>query len=142
MIDSTNLPEVDINAIATDLNNKADRDLSNMSASVSAKSLITSWGMPSNTRQTLTVPASESTLTAPTNGYFKLVGDSLGAGSFLIIQNTTTQLYSYTIMPYQLGGGVCWVPFKKGDTCRVVYNNVTNLALYFIPAQGSESEVQ
>lgn len=29
MVDSTNLPEVDINAIATDLNNKADRDLVN-----------------------------------------------------------------------------------------------------------------
>ena len=29
MVDSTNLPEVDINAIATDLNGKADRDLVN-----------------------------------------------------------------------------------------------------------------
>lgn len=29
MVDSTNLPNVDINAIATDLNNKADRDLVN-----------------------------------------------------------------------------------------------------------------
>ena len=26
MVDSTNLPEVDINQIATDLNNKMDRD--------------------------------------------------------------------------------------------------------------------
>ena len=151
--------QVDIDEITTDLNGKVDTDLSNLNASGQAildnkanislsninntgKILISNMGMPSNTRQTLTVPASESTLTAPTNGYFKLIGDSLGAGSFLIIQNTTTQLYSYTIMPYQLGGGVCWVPFKKGDTCLVVYNNVTNLALYFIPAQGSESEVQ
>lgn len=30
MVDSTKLPEVDINAIATDLNNKADRDLVNI----------------------------------------------------------------------------------------------------------------
>lgn len=29
MVDSTNLPAIDINAIATDLNNKADRDLVN-----------------------------------------------------------------------------------------------------------------
>lgn len=29
MVDSTKLPNVDINAIATDLNNKADRDLAN-----------------------------------------------------------------------------------------------------------------
>ena len=33
MVDSTNLPEVDINQIATDLNNKADRDLVNSTAS-------------------------------------------------------------------------------------------------------------
>jgi len=33
MVDSTILPEVDINAIATDLNNKADRDLVNLSDS-------------------------------------------------------------------------------------------------------------
>ena len=32
MVDSTNLPEVDINAIATDLNNKMDRDGSNVEA--------------------------------------------------------------------------------------------------------------
>lgn len=38
--------EVDIDEIATDLNGKMDTDLSNMSASVSAKSLITSWGVP------------------------------------------------------------------------------------------------
>lgn len=30
MVDSTNLPEIDINAIATDLNNKMDRDGSNV----------------------------------------------------------------------------------------------------------------
>lgn len=29
MVDSTKLPEIDINAIATDLNNKVDRDLTN-----------------------------------------------------------------------------------------------------------------
>ena len=36
MVDSTNLPEVDINAIATDLNNKADRDLVNITSSAQA----------------------------------------------------------------------------------------------------------
>lgn len=34
MVDSTNLPNIDINAIATDLNNKADRDLLNLSTSL------------------------------------------------------------------------------------------------------------
>jgi len=38
--------QVDIDNVATDLNGKADRDLSNMSASQSAKNEIISWGMP------------------------------------------------------------------------------------------------
>lgn len=38
--------EVDIDEIATDLNGKADVDLSNMNASLSAKNEIVSWGMP------------------------------------------------------------------------------------------------
>lgn len=38
--------EVDIDEITTDLNNKADVDLSNMAASQSAKDEIIGWGMP------------------------------------------------------------------------------------------------
>lgn len=38
MVDSTNLPEVDINQIATDLNNKMDRDGVNSTASVCIES--------------------------------------------------------------------------------------------------------
>ena len=37
MVDSTNLPEVDINAIATDLNGKADIDLTNLNDSALRK---------------------------------------------------------------------------------------------------------
>lgn len=38
MVDSTNLPEVDINQIATDLNNKMDKDGVNATASVCVES--------------------------------------------------------------------------------------------------------
>lgn len=65
MVDSTNLPAIDINAIATDLNNKADRDLSNFATlSQSFINEITNNMMPDYTRlQTITSP-----FTAPYNG--------------------------------------------------------------------------
>jgi hypothetical protein len=40
MIDSTDLPNIDINAIATDLNGKADTDLSNVSNTAGFRKLV------------------------------------------------------------------------------------------------------
>ena len=44
MVDSTNLPKVDINAIATDLNNKMDRDGVNASCPVVISRTANSYG--------------------------------------------------------------------------------------------------
>ena len=51
MVDSTLPLDVDINQIATDLNNKADRDLSNTIPSDSFISDSVSWGMPDYANQ-------------------------------------------------------------------------------------------
>lgn len=60
----------DIDEIATDLNGKADVDLSNINASQSAKNEIVSWGMP-DYASGITCSVSlgvEQTYTAPSNG--------------------------------------------------------------------------
>ena len=44
MIDSTKLPEIDINAIVTDLNNKADRDLVNSTVPYVVSRTANSYG--------------------------------------------------------------------------------------------------
>lgn len=49
----------DIDAIATDLNSKADTDLSNINASQSAKNEIISWGMPDFSSR-ITIPYNTS----------------------------------------------------------------------------------
>ena len=51
--------QVDIDEIATDLNGKADVDLSNMSASQSVKNEIISWGMPDFSSR-ITIPYNKS----------------------------------------------------------------------------------
>lgn len=57
--------EVDIDEIATDLNGKADVDLSNMNASQSAKNTIVGWGMPDYSAG---ISISGSSYTAPCDG--------------------------------------------------------------------------
>jgi len=66
MVDSTNLPEVDINAIATDLNNKADRDLVNLSDS--GKNVIDSGWV----KKYYQAVGSETTLNAQTTYEYDL----------------------------------------------------------------------
>ena len=61
---------VNIDNIATDLNGKADVDLTNVvgAMSSSSKEYFSKIGMPSSTSTLLTLGASGTTYTAPTNG--------------------------------------------------------------------------
>ena len=64
--------EVDIDNVVTDLNNKADRDLTNVvdTMSASAKSYFSGLPLPSETKVSLTVGSSGAKYTAPANGWF------------------------------------------------------------------------
>jgi len=72
--------QVDIDQLATDLNGKADVDLTNISASASAKNNIISWGMPDYSAgiSVLSATSSATAFTAPCDGYILLF---LGTGS-------------------------------------------------------------
>lgn len=130
--------EVDIDEIATDLNGKADIDLSNINASAIAKETITSWIMPSSTATSLTVGASGSEYTAPANGWFYVLQVNSSNG-YLNLYNKTkrlgTMLYTGTSFASK-----CYIPVKKGDTAVYVYSgrdaSSTINAFYFIYAQG------
>ena len=127
---------VDIDKIATDLNGKADVDLTNTVGALSstAKEYFGKIGMPSNTSIQLTLGASGTTYTAPTNGYFYwalaggglsyygLVGPSLSSGC-------VCQAASY--------GLSLWLPVKKSDVMWVNYQVAPMSGnLWFIYAQG------
>lgn len=132
--------EVDIDQIATDLNGKADTDLSNVGNSGTA--LSAGWAMPSDTYDDLTLGASGASYQAPANGWYYVSKVSGTSGRYVSIRNATTQMNSVTVLS---SGNNQWLesnlPVKKGDTVEVGYT-VTGATNYFrfIYAVGSEWE--
>lgn len=136
MVDSTNLPEVDINAIATDLNNKMDRDCLN--ASDTGNIQMAKASMPSNKYIDLTLNASGSTYTAPADGWFYINKVSTSTDQYLTLDTgVVTRVWSS-------GGSqglVAFVPVLKGRNLTVTYSAAGNTQFFrFIYAVGSESE--
>lgn len=80
--------QVDIDEIATDLNNKMDTDLTNMTASQSSKNTIIGWGTPDYTNG-ITLSASSFPYTAPCAGYIYVLWycSSYGGASLLVDGN-------------------------------------------------------
>lgn len=135
--------EVDIDEVMTDLNGKADVDLSNVN--VSGTSLASGWSMPSSRYISLAWGASGSTYTAPANGWFYARARSKGTTkiTYITLFNETTLLTSscpvylpntssqYTVQTY--------IPVKKGQTVDLNYDlasTVDNNVIRFIYAEG------
>lgn len=130
-----NKNDVDIDNIATDLNGKADTDLTNVTDQ--GKILMSSMGMPSDKYIDLTLGASKTTYTAPANGWVFLDKGGL-AGQIGFIVNVTKK--------YAVGGAhfvriSC--PVQKGDTYRVDYDLTgATSGFRFFYAVGSKSEAE
>ena len=134
--------EVDIDEIATDLNGKADTDLTNTTNQ--AKILISGMGMPSDTFIDLTLGASGTTYTAPANGYFylcKIAGSDWYYINGTVIRNGTP-LFGNFDSDYRTSPLKIILNVLKGDSVQIDYN-ATGATTYFrfIYAVGSESEV-
>ena len=128
--------EVDIDKIATDLNGKANKDLSNITPTQGVKSEITSWSMPSSNYVNLTLGASGSLYTAPANGYYVLRKIASGNGQQIEIINNTTgigALSSGNNGSWLLGFTIA----KKGEKVYVAYNTGGTTQMFrFIYAEG------
>ena len=116
--------QTNIDEITTDLNGKADVDLSNMSASQSVKNEIISWGMPDYSASvSVTMP-----YTAPSNGWFAASNS-----------NTTTTVIINGVQVAQgnwqngawSGNLNCQIMVAKGD----VITGATG-TMNFIPCKG------
>ena len=105
--------EVDIDEIATDLNGKANKDLSNINPTATAKSGIVSWGTPDYTAgatRTASTIYSEST-----NGtvYIRVHRNGTGNATLTItIDGTDFKIncnnYSTNSLLFQIGKNVTW----------------------------------
>lgn len=115
---------IDIDEIVTDLNNKADLDLSNTTENISnsAKSFFTRLALPSITNVNITIPLSGSTITIPADGYICCSSD-------INLVNNTRRLYGNNMV------------VVKDDIITVTYNSLTeNVSeIFFVYAQGGLS---
>ena len=129
----------DIDALATDVNGKLDRDCLNYSDT--GYSVMAGASMPSNTYINLTLGASGSTYTAPENGYF-YIGARQVSGSqcyFQIVGLDGVKIEQ----PAVWGGAYVSIlyPTKKSDVVAVNYGGTyANIIFRFYYAKGSESE--
>ena len=124
------------------LNNKADRDLGNMS--IEAGEHITDFTFPSKRYDTLTLGAANTRYTAPGNGWFVIGKRASADGQWLNVElhdesgNAISEWWS------DCGGGFNgkivghMVPCKKGYTINIDYNVAGALTSFrFIYAEGS-----
>lgn len=134
--------EVDIDEIATDLNGKADTDLSNTDDT--AKILMSGMAMPSTTYDNLTLGASETSYTAPANGWVQFNHRVSNSNDYITLINDTSGIMSMSRNVNADGLCRCFIPCAKNDIFHPSYNSSssdTSSNLFrFIYAQGSESE--
>lgn len=134
--------EVDIDEIATDLNGKADVDLTNVNNT--GKIAIVHNTMPSNTYESVTIGASGASYTATADGYCSFHATATSTSAYLsmyIKDGNDSVIYGYksncNLSTHAL---YVTIPVKKGQTFYSGYGNVSNLYGYFTYAVGNESE--
>lgn len=134
--------EVDIDEIATDLNGKADVDLSNITDT--AKISIAHLGMPSNVYEDLTLGASGTTYTAPADGFFfvkKIAGSDWYYVQIQVLDDNNVLMFDMWDDAYRTSPIALFAPVKKGQNIRIYYNATGNTSAFrFFYAVGSESE--
>ena len=123
---------VDMDQIATDLNRKADNDLTNITTSANEKiatASLPSWVVVS----TITIGASGATYTASTDGWINLAATVTNQSSGWVqvsVGNCTVR--------GAIGGGLftVFLPVRKGQTYTIYYNDIdTWFWAQFTPAQ-------
>ena len=134
---------IDIDDIMTELNYKADIDLSNATSNISssAKEFFTELAFPSNEYIDLPLGADGSQYTAPANGYFTIVSGSDGTYPKYIELVANHISSSAQTTASNTGWLRCFLPVEKGAIVTCYHNNINYLDRFrFVYAQGSESE--
>ena len=127
--------EIDINKVYEDLELKANKSLSNLTAE--GKSLASSFGMPSSKAVTLTLGASGAKYTAPSNGYFSLLVKGSNSDNFAVIQGASIALQGWS--PIANGDIKLFYPVLKGREVTISYGKADALnSLVFYYAEGEK----
>ena len=131
--------EIDIDKVATDLNNKAGTDLVNINDT--GEKIIVHNTMLSGTYKDLTFGASGTTYTAPTDGWVYFFGNNTGSGGcYFLIENTTKGYSKQDQLTSGYGSPNMLLPVSKGDIYQITYQNVSSNKFRFYYDYGTESE--
>lgn len=129
--------DIDIGQISEALNDKMDRDAGN--PATLGKERITSWGMPSDTYEDLTLGAEGTSYTAPANGWFQLTRRFTN-GHYGTLANDTSNIATSN---YDNVGGTININIcaRKGDIVTVYYGGTIDSSyqyarFQFIYAEG------
>lgn len=143
------MSDFDINKIATDLNGKADMDLTNTigALSTSSKNYFSGLGMPSGRYVNLTLGATGTQYTAPANGYFSVAKTASASGQYLNMYSVADD--NKSVAGYGLNASTSnqttrlMIPCAKGNKIMVSYS-MAGSSQYdffrFIYAQGESEE--
>ena len=100
--------------------------------------------MPSDRYVELTLGASDSTYTAPANGWFTWYGLMKGTLGFSMIRSLSSNIGSQAYSTYSSENGlhgICSCPVKKGDVVELSYyanTSITTTLFRFVYAEGSK----
>lgn len=131
--------EFDIDALATVVNGKLDIDCLNHSDA--GYSVMAGAGMPSDTYVDLTLGVSDSTYTAPANGWFFLQKWSNAVGQYIGFENNSNK------MSIEMDSSIknqlmrIFLPVTKNTVVTCYYTAAGTMEYFrFIYAEGSKSE--
>lgn len=118
-------------------------NLADLTNNDTAKIAIVHNAMPSSKRDNLTVGASQTEYTAPSDGYFVFKSSSTATSSanFIGLNNTTSGVESRCSIAQVAYAQRVFVPCSKGDAVKIQYGgNSSEFSLAFVYANGSISE--
>lgn len=130
---------IEIDKIATDLNGKMDKDMTNMSPTSNVKAQIANWSFPSDRYINLELGASGSSYTAPANGWFLLSKKSTASNQYLTLFLSKTVMGFTTYATGASAGVRQFLPCKKGQVCKINYTLAGDVTDFrFVYAEGEQ----
>ena len=128
---------IDITELANEVAGKADTNLSNLSAMGKAKAAH--LAMPSDNYVGLSIPVTNTDVTAPADGYFySTIIAATALNGFMNFINRTTGFGVMSNVPAS-SAEKHFMPVRKGDVVRVEYNNLSEETTFgFFYAEGSQ----
>ena len=128
---------IDITELANEVAGKADTNLSNLSATGKAKAAH--LAMPSGDYVGLSIPVTNTDVTAPADGYFySVIFATAASNGYMNFINRSTGFGVMSNVPAS-SAEKHFMPVRKGDVVRVEYNNLSEETTFgFFYAEGSQ----